>query len=138
MTKDEILEAARLIRPHLPELLGNKAPVLDAQLAELLARAESGEDVISSIFSALNRYPTTREWFANRVHPQSRASKPEPKPDYGDHSAGNEDYGSLPGHMEPVNASKYMCPEGDFAWYCLSVAEEVPTCPIHGVDLRLV
>ena len=61
-TSEDVLEAARVIRPYLPNLLGAEAETVERALAELLARAESGEAVDNQILELLAEYDATREW----------------------------------------------------------------------------
>ncbi len=42
-TSEDVLEAARVIRLYLPDLLEAEAKTVDRALADLLTRAESGE-----------------------------------------------------------------------------------------------
>jgi hypothetical protein len=61
-TDEQILETARLIRPHLDALLGAGAAELDEELAALLARAEAGEDVADPILDLLTQHEALRRW----------------------------------------------------------------------------
>jgi hypothetical protein len=61
-TSKDVLEAARVIRLYLPDLLGAEAETVDRALAELLAKAESGEAVDNQILELLAERDSTREW----------------------------------------------------------------------------
>ncbi|WP_250285738.1 hypothetical protein, partial [Frankia sp. CiP1_Cm_nod2] len=41
----------------------------------------------------------------------------------------------LPGDPGPVEASRYVCPRGDYAWYRPEVGAAIPQCPTHQVHL---
>ncbi|MHC0066939.1 hypothetical protein ACWATR_29185 [Nostoc sp. UIC 10890] len=117
---EDILEGTRLIRPFLPELLGDDAVQVDRQLSELLAQAKAGQQVHDQIFEILKSYPDTDDWMAEFL-----SEKPITK-----------GFDPLPGKGQPISASKYRCPQGDdYSWYRRSVGTAIPNCPTHNVPL---
>lgn len=127
MSQDqEIFEAARAIRPYLPDLVGERAEATDHELAALLADVESqGTD--ERILVLLEAERATREWaaafFTNRCPPDIAEIT-------------ERAFGELPGHGEPVAATKFECPQGDYVWYRRAVGQAVPACPTHDVTLK--
>jgi hypothetical protein len=57
-----LLEAARLIRPFLPDLVGPAAAELDRQIGEFLAAASRGENVAQALWSLLASDEVTSEF----------------------------------------------------------------------------
>ncbi|MBM3727972.1 MAG: hypothetical protein FJW40_21425 [Acidobacteria bacterium] len=120
-SSDDILEAARTIRPYLPSLIGPPAAaVLDAKLASLLADARQGRKVDNLILDALQA-PEAREWTRQFL----RAGALETL----------RAYQPVAGPGRPVAAEKYCCPQGDYVWYRRQVGETVPKCPTHQCEL---
>lgn len=113
---DDILEAARCIRFHLPGLVGDAAAQLDQQIAKLLAQAKTDQTVHSQLLELLKSRPQTRDWMAEFLSSQ-RSSK---------------GFERLPGSSQAIAAPKYICAEGDYVWYRRSAGATVPTCPTHG------
>lgn len=122
---DPVLELARSIRAYLPELVGEDSAVLDATLARLLAESRH-DDVGPAILTELRRRPATHDW-ASRFLETGEPPVPQ---------AGEKGLSPLPGGGEVVRASRFVCPEGDYAWYRRGIGEGVPACPTHGVPLR--
>lgn len=122
MTDDEqILEAARAIRPYLHELLGSEdGAEEDRELAGILVAPES--EAATRIISRLERHEATADWaaaFLEHGVPPDVARVSE------------RGFEEAPGHGEVVRARRYSCPEGDFSWYRHAVGELPPTCPTH-------
>jgi hypothetical protein len=120
---EDVLEAARSIRPELKRLLAAQAESVDARLAGLLEQARRGKRVQTAILELLSAHERTRKWttrFLKRRHQEG----------------GVRAYAPLPGSMRPVAAQKYVCPKGDYIWYRRSVAVPVPLCPTHSVPLK--
>lgn len=120
---DNILEAARAIRPYLADLLGVDAEAIDRQVAKLLSDAKSGQQVNNQILELLSSFNPTREWMAeflkDNLPPQVTSSY-------------RSYYRRPPGDPNPPQTVRYVCPEGDFIVYGEPVP---PTCPTHGLLL---
>jgi hypothetical protein len=122
-----VLEAACAIRPYLPELLGNDASKVDAELSALL-EVESGSGVeVERLHRLLQRDEATREWLLEflddpaHVPPDVQAVR----------SSGVQ----FP-DGNPVRAVRYRCPEADhYVWYRRTVTERVAECPDHACTL---
>ncbi|PSN14178.1 hypothetical protein C7293_12765 [filamentous cyanobacterium CCT1] len=120
---DELLEAAKTIRPFLPDLLGQNAEEMDHQLAELITRCQAGEPQENQIAALLAHEAPTREWMAEFLS-TDQALK------------GTRGWERLPGISAP-GAPKYACPKGDYIWYRLDVSDLIPSCPTHKIPLEL-
>jgi hypothetical protein len=119
MEEHEVLDAARAIRPHLPDLVGDEANDVDRELQRLLARAETGENVKTDVLELLRQRDKTRQW-ANallKVPPQYRS------------------YERQAGRVQRVSVPKYSCPQGYYVWYRFSIGDQVPLCPNDGSSL---
>ena len=66
VSDEQLLEAARAIRPYLAELVGADADRVDGELAALLARSGDDEhgEVEGLILDCLMRNPATHDWAA--------------------------------------------------------------------------
>jgi len=121
--EEEVLEAARAIRPHIHELMGEHAASAERELDRLLAEADQGRDVALDLVRFFAASEPTRRWAKQLldVPPALRS------------------YASLPGPLQHVTVPSYRCPEqhGEI-WYRFSVGEPVPFCPEHGVELERV
>lgn len=125
--REILLEAARAIRPYLTELLDPQvAADIDSLLAQQLAAADktNAEDAIRR--TLLSQRPTADWWAAFLEH----GVPPEVLP-------AMIRLNELPGDGQNVAAARYICPYSDFVWYRISVGVAVPSCPTHGLRLRL-
>lgn len=127
---DVIYEVARLIRPYLPKLVGPVAEKVDGELAALLARAVSGDDVSDEISGVLSQYPDAHAWAA-RVLENPRRLPPDLQRT---HERGFE---ALPGDGDVVDMEKYACLYGNFVWWRVFVDDDPPRCPTHGPIYRV-
>ena len=124
---EDILEAARTIRPYLSELLkAEEAQVIDNQLAQLLAQKDQ-KKVDNLILEILCSQESTRQWIDQFLELKH---SPEEK---------NKSYQPIPGNPTPISGLiKYACPQGDYVWYQRQVGEPIPNCPTHKVLLQQV
>lgn len=120
---EQVVECARAVRGELPRLIGplaiERRRELDARLAQVLARLRDA-DTAGRILQLLQSEPEVRTWaatFLETGHP----------PRYTERG----DYQPLPGSGEAVPATRYSCPERDFAWYRAFLDEPPPRCPTH-------
>jgi hypothetical protein len=128
VSDEQVLEAARAIRPFLAELVGSDADRVDRELAALLARSHDDEDgdVERLILGCLMRSPATHDWAARFLTDQGR-----------DGAGGRQrGYSPVGGDGEPVAAPRFACPEGDTVWYRHSVGQQPPICTTHGLALQ--
>jgi hypothetical protein len=136
---DEALwEAARSIRPYLPELIGwTDAAYLDAALEELLNDSTHDEHTESQLRAVLESHQETRD-FLEWVRTDPPLYRPLQVlcrlPGYGD--AAGASYTGPPGDPGPVPADKSACPHGDYVWYRPEVGVPVPYCPTHHCQLE--
>jgi len=123
MDEGVVLRVARSILPHLQELLGDQAGEVDDELARLLQRSEEGQAVVPEVMRVLHRHGATREWMADRLFasaPLDRGFEP------------------VPGSVQYIPPSRWTCPrfaECGTEFFRYSVAEPVPACPEHHVEL---
>ncbi|MFF4219158.1 hypothetical protein [Streptomyces nondiastaticus] len=122
---ERILECARAVRAELPRLIGplaaERSRELDARLAQALAR-DAG--TVERILVVLQSEPELRTWAAHFLE----SGNPPRYTERGD-------YQPLPGSGEAVPATRYSCPDRDFAWYRAFLDESPPRCPTHGHPL---
>lgn len=121
---EDVLEAARTIRPFLSELLGEDATRVDEELARLLESGQRGEKVDNFILNLLAQNDATREWmnkFLGLRQPQDTTRGFRP----------------VPGYLPPPALEKYVCPENDYVWFRHSVSVKIPSCPTHP-NMKLV
>jgi hypothetical protein len=133
IARNDILEAARAIRPYLADLLGpegqDTAEAIDRDLAAGLVRAREGEDAEEDVAAVLADHPVTRNWAARFLelgYPPSLAPLSE--------RAIGTGYAPPPG-SGVVSAARFSCPEGDYVWFQRTVGTTPPACPTHSVAL---
>lgn len=122
-TTDDILEGARAIRSHLDELIATKAVAVEQELANLLREAETGQNVENRILRLLSRHDASREWMAKFLREEGRSET-------------TRLFKPPPGKGEPVQASKFVCPECDYVWFRRTVGQSAPHCPTHNCPLE--
>ncbi|XZF60814.1 MAG: hypothetical protein ACSI46_17155 [Gloeotrichia echinulata DVL01] len=139
----DILEAARSIRPYLSELLpAAEAEVIDQQLADLLAQANTTQRIDNLILELLAAQDVTREWIFRFLQDKQQPEHlgtfhalPDPRGMNALLDSGN--FSDLPGSPSIVNTTKFVCPEGDYTWYRPRVGVKPPLCPTHHLRLKL-
>ena len=122
---EDILEAAKSIRPFLPGLLNHQAQEVDNQLADLINRHNAGEPLENKIAELLATHDPTREWmrqFLDSKHPANVTK--------------GLGFNPLPGISAP-GAPKYVCPQGDYIWPQIDISDPIPPCPTHNIPLVL-
>jgi hypothetical protein len=122
MDERDVLHMARSIRPHLRELLGEKADEVDGELSRLLRRSDDGHAVEPDVMRVIGRHDETREW-AERLLAVAH---------------GDLAFAPMPGTVQYIPPSRWTCPRfaecgTEFLRY--SSGEPVPPCPVHGVEL---
>ena len=126
---EDIIDAARTIRPYLPELVGNEADAYDREIAGLIAEAQAGHDVDGELLAVLSRSQATHTWAA-RVLENDRHLPPDIQ------RIADRSYEPLAGVGEPVAAERYLCPRGDYVRYRISISDPAPVCPTHECALE--
>jgi hypothetical protein len=131
---EDVLNAARAIRPHLTELLGTQAEEVEQQLRALLTQADAGEDVEIEIFDLLGEHEPTRKWMKDALEDKKIPS-------------GEKSYSLIP-RLEPqvVNPNQrvskltiHVCPNespcncGKYpdGWMPSMKGDRIPKCPTH-------
>lgn len=122
-----IFNAAQAIVPHLPELLGEQAETVNAQLQILLAKQQNGEPAEAEIIALLRSHAATRQWMNDRLNSgQETASK----------GLDTLTFSELPGDRGHVKGAKYYkCPQCDYRWTRAMDWQTPPKCPEHDIDL---
>jgi hypothetical protein len=136
---DTVLELARAIRPYLGELLEleydpdaqSRATSIDRDLAQLLDRAQNGEQVDDLILDRLKDPPAVQSWAAAFLE---LGCPPDIAPPI---DRGERGYSAPPGAGDAVRAWRFICPEGDMVFYRRWVGQVVPSCPTHNIALEL-
>ena len=123
-TAEDVLEAARLIQPYLPDLLGTEAATVDRSLADLLAKAATGEAVENPILELLAERDPTREWaqqfLIDKMPPLVMRT-----------------YDPLAGSQSVINANTFVCtvPACPRIWHRPKAGIAPPICPEHKILL---
>jgi hypothetical protein len=120
---DEILSAAKAIRPHLTRLLGSENDTFALELDRLLDEAAAGRSVNRQVGTLLASTEATRSWTRFFLNGEERAVVGTVR-----------GYAPPPGESQaPVPARLYACPEPDCTtvWRCRSAGQPIPRCPEH-------
>lgn len=121
---EDVLEAARVIQPYLPDLLGAEAAIVDQALAALLAKAAAGEAVDNPILELLAERDATREWaqkfLIDKMPPPVMRT-----------------YDPLAGSPSVINANTFVCPAPGCPriWHRPKAGIAPPVCPEHKISL---
>ncbi len=125
-TPQEILDAARTIRPELPTLIAADAQTVDAQIADLLRRADAGEPVHNAILQLLAQHEQTRQWMDAYLAVDNQAKRLRVM----------RTYRQPGGDPDPIDAERYVCPVAcDTVWWKQFAGEEIPDCETHKIRL---
>ena len=131
---DAVIEAARAIRPYLGRLAGSPAAAaeLDRHLAAAL-NDRSGRLVTARRLRILLEDQEDTAWFLAEVLGDAPHYRPPyHQPRYRRRETGIPGPAGDPG---PVDAARYTCPHGDYAWYRPEAGTPVPACPTHHIRL---
>ncbi|MFB9903068.1 hypothetical protein [Allokutzneria oryzae] len=113
---ERVVDAAKAIRPYLPDMLGEDAERFDLLVSGLLAQAEADPDETAlRLEQLLSMPPVTARWL-ERVLADDQLRPPE-----------------LQQHPQ---LGRFECPGKDFVWYPRIVGQRAPICPTHGRPLR--
>lgn len=127
---EAIIKAAQAIRPFISELLdAPNAQRLDQQLENLLGHASSDQDNYRQLNSILTAHEETGEWIRLYLEEQYPAETI---------LDALRVYYPLRGLRHSVKSPRYVCPV-EFChqdWYRRDLAEDIPHCPVH--DLQLI
>ncbi|MCP2256527.1 hypothetical protein LX15_000210 [Streptoalloteichus tenebrarius] len=122
MRDEDILDAARAIRPRLSGALAD-------EIDQLLARADGGEDVADALLEVLTGDDALRDEARRLLDRQVDTSRGADSGGYG--MADSAGYAALPGYAVPSAEIMYGCGECDYEYPVFEVGEPVPHCP-HG------
>jgi hypothetical protein len=125
----DVLDAARIIRPLLKQLLGAEADEVARSIDGLLLQSDEALNVDRQILELLAQREPTRRWthfFLTGDGDRQPATV--------------RGYAAPPGTITAVTAQLYACPNPGcpFGWRCRAAGQSVPSCPVHNVVLRLV
>jgi hypothetical protein len=127
MEAEDILYAARALRPHLDKILGKvRALSLGNDIDDFLQRAEKDEKVDNLLLDRMTQEEELREWLKETFA--------------GERHRGLAKASRLPGNTDPVETKHYVCSqqECDFTWSLRRVGQPIPkACPIDGAELVL-
>jgi hypothetical protein len=129
MRDEDIISAARGLRPQLRGILGADAARVEAELDSLLARAGRGEPVADDILALLAADQRVRQELRRRLPEEADSWR-------GDASPG---YAGLPGRGDPSRELVYRCDVCGYEYPLFEVGEPVPEgCPNGHGPLVLV
>lgn len=132
MTDHEIVTAAQVIRPYLPELVGPKAQELDGRVGDLLNR-RSEDDVLADLRALLEADEATQDFVSEVIGDAPHYRPPAVRRDIAREAV----FQPLAGDVQPVaHVGRYTCPLDDFTWFRPSVGAPIPICPTHGLQLQ--
>jgi hypothetical protein len=120
---DEILAAAKAIRPHLTRLLAAENATVAMELDRLLDEAAVGRSVDRPLSALLASTEATRNWTRFFLNGEERAVVGTVR-----------GYAPPPGESQaPVPARLYACPQPGCptVWRCRSAGQPIPRCPEH-------
>jgi hypothetical protein len=119
-SSEDVLEAARVVRLYLSDLLGSEAETVDRALGELLAKAESGETIDNQILELLAQRDATRKW--TRQFLIDKMPLPVMR-----------SYDPLAGSPSVIDANTFVCqvPGCPRIWYRPKAGIDPPLCQEH-------
>jgi hypothetical protein len=122
---DRLLDAARLVRGYLPDLVGARAGEYDTELRDLLGKAAAGVDVDEEVAGVLERSQAVQAWAA-QVLSDERGWPPELQ------QISERAHEALPGLPSVVQTQLYECPVNRaFQWARPFIGSPIPFCPDH-------
>jgi hypothetical protein len=128
---EPIVEVARAIRPFLTALVAPaEADELDSRIARIL-NASPAQDTSSKLRSLLASHEATSDFMAEVLDDAPDLRPPR----FQLRTLRDASYQPMPGNLQPADAGKFSCPQGDYVWYRPSVGVAIPACPTHGVAL---
>lgn len=124
-----VLEAARIIRRYLPDLVEQvEAGTIDKVISYLLAfPAEKESQASTRLLGLLAIRPGIKAWL-DRVLDDEDLRPPE----FQDVEHRGTD---AIGGARAVPARQFACVDGDFVWFQRTAADVPPICPTHGGEL---
>jgi hypothetical protein len=124
MNPEDILEAAHVIRLYLPDLIGAEAEAVDHALADLLAKATSGESIDNQLLELLAERAPTRDWTR-----QFLTDKIPPPVTRG--------YDPLAGSQSVIDANMFVCQVSGCSrvWFRPKAGIAPPNCQEHQIPL---
>ncbi|MFI0976095.1 hypothetical protein ACH4SP_03590 [Streptomyces sp. NPDC021093] len=121
-TEAEIIDVARAIRPHLPELLGSLAPDVARELAVLIEQSSRGEAVKVKVIGLLVAHDATRRWAHSLLTVPLRERAFE----------------DVLGDPQRIQLVRYGCPRCDRPpWFRFDLRDEIPVCPSDGIPYEV-
>jgi hypothetical protein len=118
--EDVIVQAARAIRPFLPELIPDDAARFDQLLLVLLTKNDAGQDIVTDVQDLLATKDATRDWLIEFVSEQQA-----PPVQRGFHA--------LLGQTEVGTKASHRCQNCGYEWAPQQVGELPPgNCPNCG------
>jgi len=126
---EDILAVIRNIRPHLGELLGSKAQVIETELVQLLEQAQNLTEQMKDL---LQRYPQTQAFLQQHLEEQLASTKKKTV-------SRGDSFSEIPGErfQTPPGIKVYICPvtDCDYRWYQQRIGETPPLCFDHNIPL---
>lgn len=128
-TPQEILEAARVLRSYLPDLIGDEAEAVDAGLASAVAAQKPDMISAADIVELVRTDPRTRKWMDEYLDAEDENTR----------MAVLRTFSQPSGNPDPIPSQKYVCPiDCDTVWYRQFAGQDIPICETNGHKVRLV
>ena len=114
-----IVNIIQSLRPQLTELIGDQAPDVDRQLADLLTQIETEPDAQDRIVTLLRSYQPVMDWVDQNF--QEHLPK----------GVTRSTFDLLAGDPSSVHATRYICPECGSSWFRRHVSQAPEPCTDH-------
>ncbi|MEO1068480.1 MAG: hypothetical protein AAFW95_05085 [Cyanobacteria bacterium J06638_6] len=121
------VDAARALRPKLPELIGDQANILGPQLDQLLDQADQGQSVSSAIRKLVKAYPDAYDWLIEYLSAGDAAGYNP----FSDDMQRGIDFNPLAGNVGNILAGIYRCPQCGSFYLHRSEGSDIPPCDNH-------
>lgn len=126
MRDEDVLEAARAIRPRLASLVGEDTSGVGARLDAIMSSSDPAPKMADDIISVIAANDRLRAEFL-KLFPEEKDIV---------RSAGY--VGGPPGLSAPSAAAVYYCTKCDYRFPIFEVGEQVPPCPNGHGPLKLL
>ena len=127
-----VVQAAKMVRPYLSDLIGDeRADDWDQRLGELLSRDVAETRMAVDLWQVLEKDETVLQWVEDVL--DDPALLPPELQRLNVRGAG---YAPVPGQGEPIQFDRFVCPvDGDVIWYRPRIGVPILRCNTHDREL---